>query len=73
MTDEEVWAQLEADATFQEEMEKAEADFRAGRMYKMVGGDFIPNPDWPLDDPIQPIGWHREAGKWVKDDEGTAV
>lgn len=48
-----IWADLEAQPGFNEQMRAAEAEIASGRFYTLdpVTGDTHPNPDWPKDGP----------------------
>lgn len=72
-----VWAEIEKDEDFMEDIRLGQADMEAGRTWRYsvddlrngVGG--VPSEKWLPDDPIQPKGWHHDGAKWVKDDVPT--
>ena len=68
MTDN-IWDELEKDPEFRESMQRALADFKAGRKYHFntKTGETTPAVTWSSDDPQQPAGWHHDGERWVRD------
>ncbi len=71
-TSKKVWEEVHRDKEFTDSIRRGMADVEAGRKYRMVDREFIPDEGWP-EDGAQPDGWHREMGVWVKNDEGGSL